>query len=542
MKTRHFFIAIMLTCCSQLLMAQAGKTLLEGQVSYVSSLNVYVKFSNTESINKGDTLYIRTDSRLLPYLVVKDKSSTSCVCSSLVSDKISVGQAFYARVPEKAAPVPTRPVPKKDKPVVTDSLSTAPPVLITPESEEKVEPAFRQNIKARLSAASYSTIYGDEATHRMRYAFTLQGKHLGNSRFSTDNYIVFRHTLGDWQEVKDNLSDALKIYSLAVNYEMGQRGQVSLGRKINPRFSSIGAIDGLQVEQGLGKFQLGAIAGSRPDFQDYGINLDLLQAGAYIGHETNRNGNTEQTTLGVMEQRNGGNTDRRFVYFQHTSSLGKHLNFFGSMELDLYENIQNEARTHASLTNMYFSLRYRFSQKFNVALSYDSRRNIIYYESYKNYIDQLIDDETRQGLRLNVSYRPFKRVSLGGNANWRFQKSDINLSKNLNAYLNFSRIPVVKTDVSLTANLLQTNYLDSRMFGVRLNRELIPGKLNGEVYGRMLHYTYTVSEFVLRQRIFGADLGMNLSRKLALHLYYEGIIDKENDTLHRANTKIMWRF
>jgi hypothetical protein len=523
-------------------MAQAGKTLLEGQVSYVSSLNVYVKFSNTENINKGDTLYIRTDSRLLPYLVVKDKSSTSCVCSSLVSDKISVGQAFYARVPEKAAPVPTRPDPKKDKPVVTDSLSTAPPVLITPESEEKAEPAFRQNIKARLSAASYSTIYGDEATHRMRYAFTLQGKHLGNSRFSTDNYIVFRHTLGDWQEVKDNLSDALKIYSLSVNYEMGQRGQVSLGRKINPRFSSIGAIDGLQVEQGLGKFQVGAIAGSRPDFQDYGINLDLLQAGFYVGHETNRNGNTEQTTLGVMEQRNGGSTDRRFVYFQHTSSLGKHLNFFGSMELDLYENIQNEARTHASLTNMYFSLRYRFSQKFNVALSYDSRRNIIYYESYKNYIDQLIDDETRQGLRLNASYRPFKRVSLGGNANWRFQKSDINLSKNLNAYLNFSRIPLVKMDVSLTANLLKTNYLDSRMFGVRLNRELIPGKLNGEVYGRMLHYTYTVSEFVLRQRIFGADLGMNLSRKLALHLYYEGIFDKENDTLHRANTKVMWRF
>jgi hypothetical protein len=262
----------------------------------------------------------------------------------------------------------------------------------------------------------------------------------------------------------------------------------------------------------------------------------------YVGHETSRNGNREQTTVGLMEQRNAGRTDRRFAYFQHSSSLGKSLNFFGSMELDLYENIQNEARTHASLANMYFSIRYRFSQKFNLALSYDSRRNTIYYESYKNYIDQLIDIETRQGLRLNLSYRPFKRVSLGGNVNWRFQKSDINLSKNLNAYLNFSRIPVVKMDVSLTANLLQTNYLDSRMFGVRLNRELISGKLSGEVYGRMLHYTYTVSEFVLRQRIFGADLGMNLSRKLSLHLYYEGIFDKKNETLHRANTKIMWRF
>ncbi|MBK9017712.1 MAG: hypothetical protein IPM82_28740 [Saprospiraceae bacterium] len=308
----------------------------------------------------------------------------------------------------------------------------------------------------------------------MRYAFTLQGNNLGNSRFSTDNYITFRHTVGEWQAVKDNFSDALKIYSLAVRYDLDKNSSISLGRKINPRISSMGVIDGLQVEKGLGNFMVGAIAGSRPNYTDYGFDLNLLQAGAYVGYNTSRDFKQSQSTLAFIEQHNGSKTDRRFVYLQHSNSLVKDFNFFGSMEVDLYENLNGQAKSTLSLTNMYLSLRYKLSKQLSLTTSYDNRKNIIYYESYKSYIDQLVDDETRQGLRFNINYRPLKFVTWGANASWRFQKSDMNLSKNLNSYLNFSRVPWIGASASITANFLQTNYLDSKMFGIRLTKEIIP--------------------------------------------------------------------
>ncbi|MEK7254140.1 MAG: hypothetical protein AAB316_05300 [Bacteroidota bacterium] len=533
-----FFVALCLPA-----FGQNETTLEKGVASYVSSLHVYVKFPSTEAIAKGDTLFCQKEGLSTPCLLVKDKSSTSCVCANLMAEKPKVGDEFFARVPKKQVKTePAKPKKEAKSKSEKDTLPPSPPSVQTPETEEKQAPEYKQKIKGRLSAASYSTMYGDQETHRMRYAFTLQGNNIGNSRFSTDNYVTFRHTAGEWQAVQDNFSDALKIYSLSVKYDLDKKSSISVGRKINQKIASMGAIDGVQLEKGLGNFHLGAIAGSRPDYQDYGVNFNLMQAGAYLGHSLSGDGKFEQTTFALVEQRNGGSTDRRFAYFQHSNSLLKDLNLFGSFEIDLYENIHDEAKSKLSLTNLYLSVRYKVSQKLSLTTSFDSRKNIIYYESYKNYIDQLIDDETRQGLRFNINYRPTKLISWGANANWRFQKSDMNLSKNLNTYLNFSRIPWLKAYASVTANFLQTNYLKSKMFGLRMSKDIVPGKLSFEMYGRLVNYNYSTYDYAIWQKIVGADMSINLSRKLSFFIYYEGTFDNKNETLHRVNTKIMQRF
>ena len=526
---------------------QNGKSLLQGAASYVSSQNVYVKFASTDGIAQGDTLFLRKDSLMVAALLVKDKSSTSCVCANLLPEKSKLGDVFFAWVTQKEKlPSPKKEAQNETPKNTQDSTETSPlkaaPVVISPETEEKATTDFKQKIRGRLSASSYSDFYGDKTTHRMRYAFTMQGNNLGNSRFSTDSYIAFRHTLGEWQAVKDNLNDAFKIYSLALKYDLDKSSSISLGRRINPRISSMGAIDGLQVEKGLGKFLLGAIAGSRPNYSDYSFDISLPQIGAYVGYNTLKDAKQSQTTLGFIEQRNGGNTDRRFAYFQHTNTLVKDLSFFGSMEVDLFENVDGTSKTTASLTNLYVSLRQRISKKASVSLSYDNRKNIIYYESYKSYIEQLIDDETRQGLRLNLNYHPFKLITWGVNASWRFQKSNSNLSKNLNSYVNISRLPWLKAAASISANFLQTPYINSKMYNLRLERDIVPGKLNGELYFRMVDYQYTTSELTIHQQTVGTSLSWNMTRKLALYLYYEGTFDKKSDTYHRVNTKLVQRF
>ncbi|MEZ4987690.1 MAG: hypothetical protein R2795_22120 [Saprospiraceae bacterium] len=98
--------------------------------------------------------------------------------------------------------------------------------------------------------------------------------------------------------------------------------------------------------------------------------------------------------MAIVEQRNGNATDRRFVYLQHNGAIGKKINVFGSLDMDLYKSASDVKSNVFELTNLYVSLRYNLSKKIRLNASYDNRRNIIYYESYRNQIDQLIDDET----------------------------------------------------------------------------------------------------------------------------------------------------
>ncbi len=514
-----------------------------GEVSYISSQNVYVKFNSTKNINVGDTLFIKKGSTLYPTLLVTSKSSISCVCSPLldisaikVSDEI-VFQKKEIKKPENTTPeLPFgKPTEKNDVPI------TSPPPIAPEEEEEEI--VFKQKIKGRISAASYSNMSSTRERHRMRYAFSFRGDNLNDSRFSTDNYITFRHTFGEWNRVQENFADALKIYSLSGKYDFDKTTSLTFGRKINQRVSSMGAIDGLQLEKGIGgQFRVGAIAGSRPDFRDYSINFNLLQAGTYLSHTSDKTKKYQQSTFGFIEQRNAGNVDRRFVYFQHSNSLAKNLNLFTSFEVDLYEKINTEVKNKATLTNLYSSLRYRFSRKFSISASYDTRRNIVFYESYKNTIDSLFENETRQGLRVGFNLRPHKFITWGVNGSMRFQKSQGNISRNLNSYLSISRVPFINARASLTANFLETGYLTSSIYGIRLNKDLIKRKLSASAYFRWVDYNYKTSEFKTHQNIAGVNCSIRLTKKLGLYIYYEGIFSDRSPTQTRFNTKIIQRF
>ncbi len=550
-----------------------------GAVSYVSSQNVYVKFSNTVRIEVGDTLYITSGTDLKPALVVTAKSSISCIGTALSSAKLGVSQKVVARkvvrkkiaeslpdemsldtdtlalpgsTPQTATPLLTgetgsqgRPASfREDKSFQLPSKVPSKSAVVDDVKKQQAKPDvfFKEKIRGRISLGTYSTVSGTRTNHRMRYAFSLRGDHLKDSKWSVESYITLRHSLDEWQELKENLNDALKIYSLAIKYDFDHHTSVTVGRKINPRISNMGAIDGLQFEKQKGNFRLGAIIGSRPDYENYGLNLELLQFGGYVSLGSGNNAKYHQTTVGFIEQRNHSNIDRRFVYFQHSSRLLDNLNLFSSMEMSLYEKIHEEVKNKLSLTNLYVSLRYRLSKKLNFSASYDNRKNIIYYESYKSFIDQLIEDETRQGVRLHVNYKPFKYVNWGVNTGWRFQKNDENLSKSLNSYLTFSKISDLNIRATFTANLLQTNYLQSKIFGVRVYKDLLKGKISGDLNYRWVDYKFQDYENPTLQHVGGISLSMRVFNKLTFYMYYEGTFDSVNPINHRVNTKIIYRF
>jgi uncharacterized protein with beta-barrel porin domain len=58
----------------------------------------------------------------------------------------------------------------------------------------------------------------------------------------------------------------------------------------------------------------------------------------------------------------------------------------------------------------------------------------------------------------------------------------------------------------------------------------------------MVDYRYRTSELQIQQKIVGVDLSWNMTRNLALYVYYEGTFDKKSDTFHRVNLKLIRRF
>jgi hypothetical protein len=524
---RHFLFTLIIFVTGLNVLGQEQKDFREGKISFITSQSIYLKFTSTEGISVGDTLFFKEGNTYVPALQIKNLSSISCVCVPLVSRAFKVSDAFYAKPRPGIIPEPLQEQVIADSVQPSDMPESDSPEEVTAVADTADRHGVKQDIGGRLSVSSYSHLYNKEAIsrQRMRYTFSMHANNLGNSGFSSECYVSFAHSNTNWEEVRSNIFNGLKIYNLSVKYDFSETMYLSAGRKINPRISSVGAIDGIQFEKKFGSLTLGAFGGSRPDYEDYGLNLDLLQYGVYLGHEMANRKLSMENSLAFIEQTNHSRTDRRFVYFQHSTWLMKNLYFFASAEMDLYKNVNDTIQNTFDLSNVYLSLRYRIIRQLSVGLSYSSRQNIIYYETYKDFVERLLDNEALQGWRFRINARPLKYLALGANAGYRYRKEDPRPSKNVYAYATYSRVPGIKASVTLSTTWLETSYLKGFIYGLGLSRDLIPGKLYGGLKYRHVDYLYQRSETDLAQNVLEANLSWRIYRKLSLSVYYEGTFE-----------------
>lgn len=522
-KSKHIILVLFLMTGLTRSYGQEAMPLLAGTVTFKSSQNVYVKFPSTANIRIGDTLYFSKDS-LIPALEVRNISSSSCVAKKLTPREINLSDQIYARQHSQPVVEPSKAVqvPKEEEKKVIAAVS-AKPVAASPEQSRT------QKINGRLAISSYSSFSdgpGKDA-HRLRYTFTLNAKNLHGTRWSAESYLSFRHKVGDWQEVKNHLFQALKIYNLAVKYEFNQQDQIWFGRKINLNVSNIGAVDGIQYERKIKNMTYGAILGSRPDYSDYSFNINLMQAGLFMGHTVRNKTGDMSSTFALFEQENKFKTDRRFAYFQHSNTLLKNLMFFGSFELDLYKRSNGKPISTLSPSSIFLSMRYRINRKLALSASYDALKNVIYYESYKNFIDQIIEHEVRQGLRFSADFSPFQNVSVGATTGYRFQANRADPSKNGDLYISWYQVPLLKLSATASVTLLQTDYLEGSIIGLRMNKSILNGKWSAEASFRKVNYQYSGADEPLNQNIAGFNITCRFFQKWSLSANYEGTFEAQ---------------
>lgn len=514
-----FLIVIVVSSLS----AQEASMEVEGTITYLSSQNVYIKFFSAKKIKPGDKLFIRKGDNLLSVILVENCSSVSVVGKSTGVEQLKVGDKIIAFVPKEKEPK-VQPSQKNNPPksaVPGDSITGK---KLLPTAERK------QEVNGRLQFSSYSNfsnLAGGE-NHRLRYNLLLNVLNVSGSRLSIESYVSFSHKLNDTALFKNFISKGLVIYDLNLKYEFSKNTTVWLGRKNNPKIASLGAVDGIQFEHNFKRFYWGAVAGLRPDYtSEYGFNTKLPEFGAYFGHALENANGLMQTSVAAFEQTNSGNTDRRFAYFQHNNALLKNVNLFVSSEVDFYKTVNGSPVNELSLTSLYASVNYRVTKRISVTSSYDNRKNVIYFETYKSFADTLLKESSLQGVQVRVNYRPINYMNISVGSNFKLFEKDIKQTRNINGALSYGKLPLDIT-ASLSGNYIQTSYVNGTTGGLRLDKSMVSGKLNVGLNYRYVDYRYVSSANTLRQNIGGADLSYQINRKLSFSVNYEGTFEKEN--------------
>lgn len=535
MTKQILFFLLFLIILADASIAQTMEELVEGNVSYVTSNSVYVRFENTGHIEAGDTLYVCKNGISTPALLVTNKSSLSCVCQPL--------EGFNLKMNDKVISKKITQVEQEVGQQESDTntlVPVVPPIVAADSSKKQVR---KQQIDGRVSISSYTNWANavDDIGQRMRYTFSFGGQNLGGSKLSLEMYMSFVHSNSNWKEIQDNMFNGLKIYNFSLRYDVTQKTRFWFGRKINYKLTSLGAIDGVQFEQAFGSVTVGAVVGSRPDYADYSINFNLFQYGLYLSHDyTGKQGRMENT-IAFMNQTNTGNTDRRFVYFQHTNTLLKKLFFMLTTEFDLYSKVDEQPTNTFNFSNLYVLLRWRAVSNFSISASYIARQNIIYYETYKDFVERLLEEETLQGFRLMLNYRPVKKLAIGAKAGYRFRPDDPRPTKDIYGYVTYSLIPGINTSATASVTWLETSYMTGWVYSLGLSRDFARGKLFSGLNYRYVSYDFTTFDEPTIQHVVEASLNWRIYKKLTLGTYWEGAFESEL-TYNRVYLNLTQRF
>jgi len=512
-------------------------TLILGSVSYKSAENTYCKFDNTDGINVGDTLFVKINSNLIPALIVNSKSSTSCAGELINGEKIELNENIFARIR-----IVNENKQQLSSEVVGVSTTYAITGLNNPE-QKIIKDSIQSELNGRISVQSYTNFSNMSSSlnyQRWKYTFQLNANYIAGSNFSYSQYLNFAYRASEWNTVSSDLSKAVRVYDLALKYNFGKFSSVWLGRHLNSKISNISAVDGIQFDQAFSDWSFGLVAGSRPDFNNMGVNFKLFEYGAYINKIDNYAEGSMSNTLSYFEQTNDFKTDRRFVYIQHSSSVIPITRLFLSSEIDLYKKEMGVSKSDVSLTSLFASVNIRPSDVVAFMFSYDARKNVIYYETFKDIADSIYENETRQGFRTRITLRPVRNLYLGGNYGYRFRPGDIKPSNNYGGYITYSSIPWIEMSSTVSYSYLSTNYLNGTIFGVQLSKPITYG-LDLTLDYRNTRYEFNNAVEDLRQHSASANLFISLFRPVSLNLAYEGIFE-EARTSGRFLANVTYRF
>ena len=538
-KNIKILVLIILFFSSAIMIAKENKYKKDGKISFITTQNIYVRFEDTEGVSTGDTVYYNYNGKFIPVMIVQFLSTTSCSGKKISNTKLKIGDnvSVWSANDEPEILILNKAGNEKDSNLANDTTQQE-------FRKDKIKiPVHRSNFYGSVTANSFSGFanYANSiGTQSWWYSVNLHAENISGTPFYFSNYMNFSYLTSNWNSIKTNVFNNLKIYDLSIGYKVN-KFSIWLGRHMNNNISSVGPIDGLQIEKGFGKFALGGVIGSRPDFLHMGLNSNLFEYGAYVNRLDTINQRQMQSTIAIFQQLNHGKTDRRFLYFQHNNNIINNLYLFFSSEIDLFKLQNNKAKSDFSLTSLYLSTQYTPVKPLTINLSYDARRNVIYYETFKSLYDSLFENQLRQGLRLSFFIRPFRGMFLNLGGGYSFQKGDIKPSRNFNISITKTDVPLLDISASFSFNRIFSNYQSGSVYGITLTKYIPFNSTSISAGISKLHYNFGGFTGNIDQKILTLQISTKIVNQLYFNIYYEGEFEGKT-TYGRIMAGINFRF
>lgn len=508
---------------------------LEGEVSYATSENIYLRFSTTAPLILGDTVYRVIGNEYAPCLIIQQKSSVSSIAKPIGDCTFNKGDQvvyFYKTITPKKE-IATTTVP--DAPV--DSSVSSPAAAI----KEKQQKENVQSLYGRVSVANYTTLSGQDVNNRAMARLSVNVDHIGGSNLSLRSYMNYRQNTvargeSSWNDSRFN------VFELALTQSFSETSHLTAGRFIDRKMASIGAIDGISFTKSWKHIYAGIIAGFRPDPLTYSVNTNLLQAGGYIGIYHNAH-KSAYTNIGFVNQANGGVTDRRYLFLQHQSTLAKKVYLFSTSEVDLYSiDTAGVSTSTPRITSLYVSLVYRPTTKLSLSASYDIRQNIILYQSYEDRLQNLLDyDPRRTGIRLGATYNFSSRFRTGLNVSFRNQSDNTNAYKGVLAYLSLGEL-LGHGNLYFALSVNDNTTFKYQSAYLRYMQPMASQKVMITPYYRFLRHHYNLVDVAAAlQHFAGLECSFRITKLLSLGAIYEYNLQRDW-AYNRFNINLIQRF
>lgn len=377
MRSRSSFRLLLIGALLVLGVSASGQTTSRpGEITYITTENVYVRFPSTDGIAAGDTLRSEDGT---PCLVVQQWSSTSCVTVPIAGCTPTVGQAMRASIavpvesPEEVAPEEAATEPKPAKvPTQNTAAAAAPPPL---------------RISGSVTASAFATSalrnsHTGLTTARGTFRINLGAENLAGLPLDLDLAGNFQSIYRDANASSPGWRQRNTFYQAAATYRFTEPGiAITAGRRLAKGFSTVGSLDGLHGEWRKGGWVAGAMAGFQPSLLTNGLDTDRPAYGLHVGRRGRGEGVRTDWRLGFLAQSFAGATDRQFVFGQYDLDLGNALQLFASGEWDVYATAGYERSGPRAL---FGSVQWQFAPGWSAYLSGDKRAPIMRFSSFES--------------------------------------------------------------------------------------------------------------------------------------------------------------
>lgn len=474
-----------------------------GEVTYVSAAHLYVQWEDADAFVGADSLLIDGT----PHFIVA--RSTRSVVVEKGAQEFAVGALLTIApvgVPVPSAPESTEPTDGSALDQGALDANTAAEAT-EPETEKKREKPSN-SLRGRVGTSLLANLDGGTSmlrtSHRLDLGADLQTGALAQS-------VDLRGTLRQYTTSKDSYWRR-NIFQASYSLE-GKNVEAQLGRFV-PKFAgAMGAMDGMRMSYN-GPVALHVLGGFRPNYQTYGFQLDQPMYGVFASTPRVLGGIKLYATMGwanylATDISGTRGTDRSMLYQQVSLQLAPKVQWFTSLEWDLFKQPENSSAQWGLFpTAVYSSLRFKTGSKHQWFVSYDNRAPRIFYRQFDAELEQLLFDlGTQQGARARYLYAPNKYVRLSSSLTYRKQSTATQGFFLMNASLRVQND--APSPVSVLLNFTSSQNSSYSVQIVQASVQQNTAKY-GEIkaYSRYLHYGYTGATVQASDRMYvGAQWG-----------------------------------